>query len=405
MTPASRENGEGRASPTVMAVLGTRPEAIKMAPVIAALRASPLLTPKVCVTAQHRGMLDQILRVFEIVPDVDLDVMLPGQTLPQLTSRVLDGLSKVFDADRPDMILVQGDTTTAMVASLAAFYARIGVGHVEAGLRTYDTSAPFPEEANRQIIRVLADFHFAPTPLAATQLAAERVPADRIIVTGNTGIDAVLGILHRTREKSARELPAGFSFLKGDRRMVLITGHRRENFGEAFRNVCLAFRDLALRFPDVEFVYPVHFNPNVRAPVAEILAPSALPNFHLTDPQEYVPFVSLMDQASLIITDSGGIQEEALSIHKPVLVTRAVTERPEGLLSGLVRLVGTDRGAIVGAAAGILDGTAKVPAVTENPYGDGHASERIVNYIEHALCPGATIELGRMPRPWAGVSA
>ena len=405
MTRGPATNGKLPGRPVVMAVFGTRPEAIKMAPVISKLRASPLLTAKICVTAQHRAMLDQILRVFELIPDVDLDVMIPGQSLPELTSRMLDGLTRVFEAERPDMILVQGDTTTAMVASLAAFYARRRVGHVEAGLRTYDTSAPFPEEANRQMIRVLADYHFAPTPLAAEQLAAERVPAERIIVTGNTGIDAVLTVLERTRKDAPSELAQLLPFLNDGRRLVLITGHRRESFGEAFRNICMALRDLACYFPDVDFVYPVHFNPNVRAPVADILAPSSLQNFHLTDPQDYVPFVSLMDRASLIITDSGGIQEEALSIGKPVLVTREVTERPEGLVSGLVRLVGTDRATIVEAATRILEGSGALPAVAENPYGDGRASERIVNFIEHALCRTETIALGRTPRPWRGVPA
>jgi UDP-N-acetylglucosamine 2-epimerase (non-hydrolysing) len=281
------------------------------------------------------------------------------------------------------MVLVQGDTTSAMSAGLAAFYANAKVGHVEAGLRTHDKYSPFPEEVNRRMIGVVADVHFAPTDLARQNLLDENTPADRIVVTGNTGIDSVLYVVEKLRAK--KEEPTELAFLPKGKRMVLITGHRRESFGDAFRNMCLALRDLAMAFPEIEFVYPVHLNPNVQAPVNEILGEAVLPNFHLIKPLDYVPFVAAMGKADLIITDSGGVQEEAPSLRIPVLVTREVTERPEGVKAGLVKLVGTDRAKIVHEASAILRGDSKLVTSVTNPYGDGQAAIRIRQRIESEL--------------------
>lgn len=359
-----------------------------MAPVVLALRASSRLQSRVCVTGQHRQMLDSILAFFDIVPDVDLALMSHNQTLAGLTAQVVTKVSELLAADAPAMILVQGDTTTAMTSSLAAFYNRVSVGHVEAGLRTYNKYSPYPEEINRRIIGTVADVHFAPTVLARQRLLEEQVSDGDIVVTGNTGIDSFLQVIHRLR--SSGETPSELSFLDPDRRMILITGHRRESFGQAFRDVCLALRDLALEFPAFEFVYPVHLNPNVRAPVHDILGGAALPNFHLTDPMEYVPFVALMSRADLIITDSGGIQEEAPSIGTPVLVTRDTTERPEGLESGLIQLVGTDPVKLKHAAREILRRPSERSCKSfYNPYGDGSAAARIVAHLEATLtdCP------------------
>ena len=382
----------------MLVVFGTRPEAIKMAPVIAALRESQILDARVCVTAQHRQMLDQILDVFAIEPTRDLDLMTANQSLAGFAARGLEGVAEYLGETSPVAVVVQGDTTTAMVASLAAFYHGTPIGHVEAGLRTYNISAPFPEEANRQIIRVLADYHFAPTKLAAQRLLEEGVPPNRVFVTGNTAVDAVLEVLQRARRpEEAERLRAALPFIATDRQMVLITGHRRESFGEAMRQICLAFRELAERYSGVEFVYPVHLNPNVRGPVGEILETSRLRNFHLIEPVEYVQFVGLMDRASLIITDSGGIQEEAPSLGKHVLVTREVTERPEGLDSGLVKLVGTVRRTIVDSAAEILDRKILASGSTDNPYGDGRAGKRIVRYLEKALVARVATLNGEAP--------
>jgi UDP-N-acetylglucosamine 2-epimerase (non-hydrolysing) len=369
--------------PEVAVVIGTRPEAVKMAPVILALRESKLVHTTVYSTGQHRQMLDQILQFFGIRPDADLDLMKPNQTLGQLTGEVVSNLTALFLDKKPAMVLVQGDTTTAMSASLAAFYANAKVGHVEAGLRTFKKYSPFPEEINRRIIGVIADVHFAPTDLAREQLIAENTLADRIVVTGNTGIDSVLYVVDKLRTQ--RETIGELAFLPEGKRLVLITGHRRESFGDAFRNMCNALHDLAVAFPDVEFVYPVHLNPNVQAPVNEILGEAVLPNFHLIKPLDYVPFVAAMGRASLIITDSGGVQEEAPSLRIPVLVTREVTERPEGVKAGLVKLVGTDREKIVREATLILRGESTLATSVTNPYGDGHAAKRIRERIEQEL--------------------
>jgi len=366
-------------TPEVAVVIGTRPEAIKMAPVVLALRSSGALRCRVYSTGQHRQMLDQILTFFGITPDVDLDLMQPNQTLAGLTSVAVAKLGALF-AERPvDMVLVQGDTTSAMCAALAAFYAGIPVGHVEAGLRTYNKRAPFPEEMNRRMIGALADVHFAPTALAREHLLVENARPESIAVTGNTGVDAVLHVIERLRTVAP---PAELSFLDPSRRIVLITGHRRESFGAAFRSMCLALRDLAEEFRDTDFVYPVHLNPNVQAPVREILADGSLTNMHLLTPMDYVPFVALMARAALIIPDSGGIQEEAPSIGKPVLVTRDVTERPEGVERGFVLLVGTDRARIRDTARALLSGERAYAPQGSSPYGDGRAAARIVERIE-----------------------
>ena len=366
----------------VLSVFGTRPEAIKMAPVVRALAAAPDVESRVCVTAQHRQMLDQVLDLFEIRPDDDLDVMRPGQTLHGLTARILDGLAPVLAARRPDVVLVHGDTTTTLAATLAAFYSGVPVGHVEAGLRTGDLRAPFPEEANRVLADRLCNWLFAPTARSADNLRAEGVPEGRISVTGNTVIDALL----LAREKAAATPLDAFSTafgaahgaIAGDAPLVLVTGHRRESFGDGFAQICTALRTLALRHPQVAFVYPVHLNPNVQGPVYETL--SGLPNVHLIAPLDYLPFVRLMDRATLILTDSGGVQEEAPSLGKPVLVMREVTERPEGVDAGTVQLVGAQAGRIIaGVEALLFDGvTAARMRLAHNPYGDGQASGRIL---------------------------
>jgi UDP-N-acetylglucosamine 2-epimerase (non-hydrolysing) len=364
----------------VAVVIGTRPEAIKLAPVVRALRESRQLECRVYVTGQHRQMLDPILGLFRIVPDEDLELMRPNQTLASLTALAVERLTDVFSRTRPALVLVQGDTTSAMAASLAAFYSHVAVGHVEAGLRTYDKTAPYPEEINRRIIGVLADLHFAPTAGARDHLLAENTPTDRILVTGNTGIDSIQYVLDRLH---AGEVPVPeLASYPAGRRVVLVTGHRRESFGDAFRSMCLALRDLAQEFADVDFVYPVHLNPNVQAPVRDILGDDTLTNFHLVGPMDYVPFVALMERSTLIITDSGGIQEEAPSLRRPVLVMRNVTERPEGIDRGFIRLVGTSRETIRNEAAALLRGTRPYAPQGDNPYGDGHAARRIVERLE-----------------------
>ncbi len=366
----------------VLSVFGTRPEAIKMAPVVQAIADAPDLDGRVCVTAQHRGMLDAALDVFGIVPDHDLDLMQPGQDLTDLTSRVLLGLREVLRAERPDVVLVHGDTTTTLAASLAAFYARVPIGHVEAGLRTGDLSAPWPEEANRVLADRLCRWHFAPTERARDALLAEGAAPGGIHVTGNTVIDALLWVRDRVAAADPRSwrdaLGAAWPLLGDDRPLVLITGHRRESFGEGFARICAAIRALALERPDVAFVYPVHLNPSVQAPVHGTLGD--LPNVYLLAPLDYPPFVRLMDRATLILTDSGGVQEEAPSLGKPVLVMRETTERPEGVAAGTVRLVGTDPTAIRDGVLTLLTDPAAYAAMrrAHNPYGDGRAAERIV---------------------------
>ncbi len=374
----------------VLVIFGTRPEAIKMAPVIKALEAHPdSFRAKVCVTAQHRHMLDQVLELFEVVPDYDLNLMQPGQDLSDLTARIILGLRDLLAAEHFDLILVHGDTTTCMAASLAAYYARIPVAHVEAGLRTGQKYAPFPEEMNRRLAGAIADIHFAPTAGAAANLRQEGVSAEQIVVTGNTVIDALLLITARFKHDIAlcRQLADRFSFLPSDSRMLLVTGHRRENFGQGFEQICHALSELAECYPDLQIVYPVHLNPNVQEPVQRILGTGRHANIHLIEPQEYLPFVWLMQRATLILTDSGGVQEEAPSLGRPVLVMRDTTERPEAVEAGTVRLVGTDRGRIVAEVQRLLDNDEawRTMSQAHNPYGDGQASERIVSGISQWL--------------------
>lgn len=362
----------------VLSIFGTRPEAIKMAPLVKALEAEPDLEPVVCVTGQHRAMLDQVLDLFDIRPEHDLDVMVPNQTLNGLSARMLGTLDDLLMEVRPDRVLVHGDTTTAMAASLAAFHRRIPVGHVEAGLRTYDINQPWPEELNRRIVDVASDLLFAPTARARANLEGERLEG-RVVVTGNTVIDALrltVDRLARDTELQA-DLDARFGQLRSDRKLLLVTGHRRENFGVGFANICSALSALSLR-SDLEIIYPIHLNPNVRGPVREALANR--PNIHLIEPQDYVPFVYLMQRAHLILTDSGGVQEEAPSLGRPVLVMRDVTERPEAVAAGAVRLVGTDPERIISGVTELLEEQAAPSTFAQhrNPYGDGHAAARII---------------------------
>ena len=343
-----------------MLIFGTRPEAIKTAPLVHALRAEPdQFDVKVCVTAQHRQMLDQVLRIFEIVPDIDLNLMKPGQDLFDVTASILTGMRRVFSEHKPDAVLVHGDTTTTLATATAGFYAGVPVGHVEAGLRTHDLYAPFPEEFNRQVASKVTRWHFAPTALSRANLLAEHITESAITVTGNTIIDALHWVLARIeldaqrRERLNDELNAVLPFDWYADRFVLVTGHRRENFGDGFLQICIAIRDLAARYPAVHFVYPVHLNPNVRAPVNKILA--GVNNVHLIEPLDYEPFVYLLRRAYLILTDSGGIQEEAPSLGKPVLVMRDVTERPEAIEAGTVELVGANQTRIVDGVSRLLD--------------------------------------------------
>lgn len=366
----------------VLIVFGTRPEAIKMAPVVHRLKATPGLDVDVCVTAQHREMLDQVLALFDIVPDFDLDVMKPGQDLTDITSNIILAMRDVLKAQRYDRLLVHGDTTTTMAGALAAFYAQVPVGHVEAGLRTGNLYAPWPEEANRMIVGRLADLHFAPTQTARRSLLAENVADENIVVTGNTVIDALHDVVARLDADAAldAQIAARFPFLDEGRRLILVTGHRRENFGTGFENICTALRDISER-SDAQIVYPVHLNPNVQAPVNRILGDTS--GVHLIAPQDYLPFVWLMRRSHLIITDSGGVQEEAPSLGKPVLVMRATTERPEAVEAGTVRLVGTDPDAIREGALNLLNNPENYDAMARalNPYGDGNASARIARAL------------------------
>lgn len=365
----------------VLTVFGTRPEAIKMAPVVNALAASPHIDARVCVTAQHREMLDQVLGLFRIVPDYDLNLMKPGQDLTDITANVLHGLKSVLADFKPDLVLVHGDTTTTLAASLAAYYQRIPVGHVEAGLRTGNILSPWPEEVNRKVAGAITRLHFAPTERSLQNLLAENVPADNIFVTGNTVIDALKDVVARieTDAALAQELTERLP-LDPAKRMILITGHRRESFGGGFERICAALRRIAAR-SDVEIIYPVHLNPNVKGPVEAHL--SGLPNVRLIEPQDYLPFVYLMHRSTLILTDSGGVQEEAPSLGKPVLVMRDTTERPEAVEAGTVRLVGTNEDLIVSSVEHLLDDRAAYEAMSfaHNPYGDGFAARRIIETI------------------------
>ncbi len=370
----------------VIAVFGTRPEAIKMIPVVRAIRRLEGIRCQVCVTAQHREMLDQILELFEIVPEEDLDIMEIGQDLTSITVKALQGLQRVFRRENPDRILVHGDTTTTFAAALAAYYQRIPVAHVEAGLRTGNPYAPWPEEINRRLTAGIADLHFAPTEQARENLLRENIPPSNIFVTGNTVIDALLSVVQRIHEDAAlqQQLQQRFSFLDPKKKLILVTAHRRENFGEGFENIGKALAHLSQR-EGVQIVYPVHLNPRVREPIFRWVGDR--PSVHLIGPLDYLPFIYLMQRAHLILTDSGGIQEEAPGLGKPILVLRETTERPEALAAGTVRLVGTDPERIVQETMRLLEDEAAYMAMrfAQNPYGDGKASQRIAAILTHAL--------------------
>lgn len=366
----------------ILLVFGTRPEAIKMAPLALELKKRPELEVQVCVTAQHREMLDQVLNLFELTPEYDLDLMQPGQDLYDITSRALLGLKDVLAKAKPDLVLVHGDTTTTFSASLAAFYQKIPVGHVEAGLRTGDIYSPWPEEINRKLTGALTQLHFAPTEKSQQNLLAENISQDNIFVTGNSVIDALLQVVEiiETNSELNQKLQSQFEFIDPSKKLILVTGHRRESFGGGFERICQALKSLAQR-DDVQVIYPVHLNPNVKEPVDRILAD--VDNVHLIAPLDYLPFVYLMSRSYLILTDSGGVQEEAPSLGKPVLVMRDTTERPEAIQAGTVKLVGTDLDYIVEQAIKLLDDPQeyKSMSVAHNPYGDGKACARIADII------------------------
>ena len=367
----------------ILIVFGTRPEAIKMAPLVRQFqRQGDDFVTKVCVTAQHREMLDQVLDFFSLKPDFDLDLMQPGQDLFSLTSAVVTGMRTVLASYQPDYVFVHGDTTTTLSTSLAAFYAGIPVCHVEAGLRTYNKKAPFPEEMNRQLTGRIADLHFAPTETARENLIAERVPGESILVTGNTVIDALMESIQRVHRIESDEITRLKKIIEPGKELVLVTGHRRENFGQGFLNICEALEQIS-RHANVQVIYPVHLNPHVQEPVYRILGNN--PHIHLIDPLPYEAFIWLMDKCRIVITDSGGIQEEAPSLGKPVLVMRETTERPEALKAGTVKLVGTDKNKIISEALELLTNPDAYNRMSRlhNPYGDGHATERIVEFLKN----------------------
>lgn len=370
----------------VLLIFGTRPEAIKMAPLVKGLEKESSIVSKVCVTAQHREMLDQVLDIFDINPDFDLNLMKPGQDLYDITSNVLLGLKNVLSEFEPDIVLVHGDTTTTSAASLAAFYQKIKIGHVEAGLRTNDIYSPWPEEANRQITGVLANYHFAPTDTSKTNLLKENKDEKNIIVTGNTVIDALLLALEKIennpnlKKRIIDNINVQYQ-LEESKKVILVTGHRRENFGQGFINICEALKEIALGNPEVDIVYPVHLNPNVQEPVKALL--SDVSNVYLINPLEYESFIYIMSKSNFIITDSGGVQEEAPSLGKPVLVMRDTTERPEAVDAGTVKLVGTNKNKIIVEAQLLLNSNEEYSKMSKahNPYGDGHACEKIVEFL------------------------
>lgn len=370
----------------ILLVFGTRPEAIKMAPLVHVLKKQDQIEARVCVTAQHREMLDSVLELFDITPDYDLNIMKSGQSLTMLTSRMMTGLEGILQQFSPDVVLVHGDTSTTLSASLSAFYQKIDIGHIEAGLRTYNLYSPWPEESNRQLTSVLSRWHFSPTHMAAGFLKQECIPEQNIFVTGNTVIDALYYIKQKieTNPELQTQMHQHFHMLNMDKKRVLITGHRRENFGEGFENICRALKRLANKYPDIEFVYPVHMNPNVQKPVYEHL--DGLDNIKLIEPQEYLPFVWLMQNSYLILTDSGGIQEEAPSLGIPVLVMRDTTERQEAVDAGTVRLVGATEDSIVHNVVELLDNEVLHSKMSRahNPYGDGTACEQIANVLKKA---------------------
>lgn len=367
----------------VLSIFGTRPEAIKMAPLVKALNEADGIDAKVCVTAQHREMLDQVLDLFEIVPEYDLNIMKPGQSLYDVTTNILLGLKPILEEFKPDLVLVHGDTSTTLSASLAAFYQQIPVGHVEAGLRTGNLSSPWPEEGNRKLTGAITKLHFAPTQTSQQNLLNEAVSADDIVITGNTVIDALLQVVDKVKTDSAliSTLKAKFPELDETKKLILVTGHRRESFGGGFERICEALVEIATAHPDTQILYPMHLNPNVREPVNRILKNVA--NVHLIEPQDYLPFVYLMNQAHIIVTDSGGVQEEAPSLGKPVLVMRDTTERPEAVEAGTVKLVGTDKARIVSEVNNLLTNAQEYQSMSRahNPYGDGKACERIIDAI------------------------
>ena len=378
-----------------MLVFGTRPEAIKMAPLVKEFQKYPeQFQTIVCVTGQHREMLDQVLHIFEIEPDYDLNIMKQGQDLYDVTARVLTGMRDVLKETKPDVVLVHGDTTTSTAAALAAFYQQIPVGHVEAGLRTHNIYSPWPEEMNRQITGRIATYHFAPTPLSRQNLLAEGIRDEKITITGNTVIDALYMVVERIKNDKTLDFGLNCSLVKAGydvdrlndgKKLVLITGHRRENFGDGFINMCQAIKTLSEKYPDVDFVYPMHLNPNVRKPIHEVFGEdlSGLKNMFFIEPLEYLSFVYLMEKSAIVLTDSGGIQEEAPGLGKPVLVMRDTTERPEALEAGTVKLVGTDFGRIVDEVSHLLEDQDYYGMMSEavNPYGDGRSSERIVDEL------------------------
>lgn len=379
----------------VLLVFGTRPEAIKMAPLVKTLQSHPdAFETKVCVTGQHRQMLDQVLTLFDIEPQYDLDIMKPGQDLYDVTARVLVGMRQVLTEVQPDVVLVHGDTTTSMAAALAAFYQQIPVGHVEAGLRTHNIYSPWPEEMNRQITGRIATYNFAPTPLSKQNLLRESIAEESITVTGNTVIDAIYWVVDKIKNDTSlnAELEgilrsAGYDVnrLQGGKKLVLITGHRRENFGDGFINICTAIKNLSVKYPNVDFVYPMHLNPNVRKPIHEVFGEelSNLGNMFFIEPLEYLSFVYLMEKSTIVLTDSGGIQEEAPGLGKPVLVMRDTTERPEALDAGTVKLVGTNYDMIVNEVSALIDDEKAYEKMSQaiNPYGDGMACGRIINTL------------------------
>lgn len=381
----------------IMLIFGTRPEAIKMAPLVKALQKDARFETIVTVTGQHRQMLDQVLHLFDIKPQYDLNIMKQGQDLYDITSRILVGMRDILKESNPDIVLVHGDTSTSTAAALAAFYAQIPVGHVEAGLRTYDIYSPWPEEMNRQITGRIATLHFSPTSRSHDNLTSEGVKENQIAVTGNTVIDALMTVVEKINKDSDLELQlrsfvteSGYdiSRLDSGKRLVLVTGHRRENFGEGFQNICGALRDLACKYPDVDFLYPMHLNPNVRKPINETFGNIEHKNVFFIEPLDYLYFVYMMQKAYIILTDSGGIQEEAPSLGKPVLVMREVTERPEALEAGTIKLVGTNRKLIVDTASKFLDDDDyyEKNKLIANPYGDGKACERIIAKIADFFC-------------------
>lgn len=380
----------------VMLVFGTRPEAIKMAPLVQEFRKHPdQYETLVCVTGQHREMLDQVLNIFGIVPNYDLNIMKPGQDLYDVTARILSGMRDILTRTQPDVLLVHGDTTTSMAVALAAFYQQIPVGHVEAGLRTHNIYSPWPEEMNRQITGRIATYHFSPTPLSRENLLREGIDKSRILVTGNTVIDALYAVVNKMKDDVPLQLSLGKELkaagydtgrlvTEEGRRLVLITGHRRENFGDGFLHICRAIKMLSEKYPDVDFVYPMHLNPNVRKPIKEIFGENCQSNLFFIEPLEYLSFVYLMEKSHIVLTDSGGIQEEAPGLSKPVLVMRDTTERPEALEAGTVKLVGTDYDKIVSEVSSLLDDAQYYEKMSQavNPYGDGKACERIAQYIQ-----------------------